>query len=134
MDCEQAENVKSLGNVYAPLEVAESLAQAAGCETPYAVDAFRYYMLREMPTDSDAEFSLEGLETRYNGDLANDLGNMLHRTLSMMHRYFGGRVPDGAGGRGACRPVRAAGGASRTPTRRSISRADCARRGRLSAR
>jgi len=87
---------KSLGNVYAPLEVAQSLADAAGCETPYAVDAFRYYMLREMPTDSDAEFSLEGLETRYNGDLANDLGNMLHRTLSMMHRYFGGRVPDGA--------------------------------------
>lgn len=87
---------KSLGNVYAPLEVAQSLAEASGCETPYAVDAFRYYMLREMPTDSDAEFSLEGLETRYNGDLANDLGNMLHRTLSMMHRYFGGRVPDGA--------------------------------------
>jgi len=86
---------KSLGNVYAPLEVAQSLADAAGCETPYAVDAFRYYMLREMPTDSDAEFSLEGLETRYNGDLANDLGNMLHRTLSMMHRYFGGRVPEG---------------------------------------
>jgi methionyl-tRNA synthetase len=87
---------KSLGNVYAPLEVVQSLAEAAGCETPYAVDAFRYYMLREMPTDSDAEFSLEGLETRYNGDLANDLGNMLHRTLSMMHRYFGGRVPDNA--------------------------------------
>jgi methionyl-tRNA synthetase len=87
---------KSLGNVYAPLEVVQSLAAASGCETPYAVDAFRYYMLREMPTDSDAEFSLEGLETRYNGDLANDLGNMLHRTLSMMHRYFGGRVPDNA--------------------------------------
>jgi methionyl-tRNA synthetase len=87
---------KSLGNVYAPLEVVQSLAEASGCETPYAVDAFRYYMLREMPTDSDAEFSLEGLETRYNGDLANDLGNMLHRTLSMMHRYFGGRVPNGA--------------------------------------
>lgn len=87
---------KSLGNVYAPLEVMESLSEASGCARAYAVDAFRYYMLREMPTDSDAEFSLEGLETRYNGDLANDLGNLLHRTLSMMHRYFGGRVPDGA--------------------------------------
>jgi len=87
---------KSLGNVYAPLEVAQALADASGCALPYAVDAFRYYMLREMPTDSDAEFSLEGVETRYNGDLANDLGNMLHRTLSMMHRYFGGRVPEGA--------------------------------------
>lgn len=87
---------KSLGNVYAPLEVVQSLAEASGCARPYAVDAFRYYMLREMPTDSDAEFSLEGLETRYNGDLANDLGNLLHRTLSMMHRYFGGRVPQSA--------------------------------------
>ncbi|GIV06839.1 MAG: methionine--tRNA ligase [Fimbriimonadales bacterium] len=87
---------KSLGNVYAPLEVSEALARASGCELPYAVDAFRYYMLREMPTDADAEFSLEGFESRYNGDLANDLGNLLHRTLSMMHRYFDGRVPDGA--------------------------------------
>ncbi|OYT70184.1 MAG: methionine--tRNA ligase [Armatimonadetes bacterium CP1_7O] len=87
---------KSLGNVYAPLDVAQALASASGCALPYAVDAFRYYMLREMPTDADAEFSLEGFEARYNGDLANDLGNLLHRTLSMMHRYFGGRVPDGA--------------------------------------
>lgn len=87
---------KSLGNVYAPVEVAQALASASGCELPYAVDAFRYYMLREMPTDADAEFSLDGFEARYNGDLANDLGNLLHRTLSMMHRYFGGRVPDGA--------------------------------------
>lgn len=87
---------KSLGNVYAPVEVAQALASASGCELPYAVDAFRYYMLREMPTDADAEFSLEGFEARYNGDLANDLGNLLHRTLSMMHRFFGGRVPDGA--------------------------------------
>lgn len=87
---------KSLGNVYAPLDVAQALASASGCELPYAVDAFRYYMLREMPTDADAEFSLEGFEARYNGDLANDLGNLLHRTLSMMHRYFGGRVPEGA--------------------------------------
>ncbi len=87
---------KSLGNVYAPLEVAQSLAQASGCELPFAIDAFRYYLLREMPTDADAEFSLEGFEARYNGDLANDLGNLLHRTLSMMHRYFGGRVPQDA--------------------------------------
>ncbi|GBC91605.1 Methionine--tRNA ligase [bacterium HR15] len=86
---------KSLGNVYAPLEVAQALTTASGCELPYATDAFRYYMLREMPTDSDAEFSLEGLETRYNGDLANDLGNLVHRTLSMMHRYFEGRVASG---------------------------------------
>jgi methionyl-tRNA synthetase len=86
---------KSLGNVYAPLEVVQALGEASGCQPPFAVDAFRYYMLREMPTDSDTEFSLEGLETRYNGDLANDLGNLVHRTLSMMHRYFEGRVPEG---------------------------------------
>jgi methionyl-tRNA synthetase len=75
--------------------VVQALSEASGCQQPFAVDAFRYYMLREMPTDSDTEFSLEGLETRYNGDLANDLGNLVHRTLSMMHRYFEGRVPDG---------------------------------------
>lgn len=86
---------KSLGNVYQPLEVAQELSQASGCALPYAIDAFRYFMLREMPTDSDAEFSLEGFETRYNGDLANDLGNLVHRTLSMWHRYFEGRLPDG---------------------------------------
>jgi methionyl-tRNA synthetase len=86
---------KSLGNVYAPLEVVQALSEASQCQQPVAVDAFRYYMLREMPTDSDTEFSLEGLETRYNGDLANDLGNLVHRTLSMMHRYFEGRVPEG---------------------------------------
>ncbi len=87
---------KSLGNVYQPLEVAQELSQVSGCALPYAIDAFRYFMLREMPTDSDAEFSLEGFETRYNGDLANDLGNLVHRTLSMWHRYFEGRLPDGA--------------------------------------
>jgi methionyl-tRNA synthetase len=127
---------KSLGNVYAPLEVAQSLAAASGCETPYAVDAFRYYMLREMPTDSDAEFSLEGLETRYNGDLANDLGNMLHRTLSMMHRYFGGRVPEAARGwtQGWQTCLYSKPPASRRLTRRWTSRAGCARRGKSSAR
>jgi methionyl-tRNA synthetase len=100
---------KSLGNVYAPLEVVQALGEASGCQRPFAVDAFRYYMLREMPTDSDTEFSLEGLETRYNGDLANDLGNLVHRTLSMMHRYFEGRVPEGVPCGGGARRCVAAG-------------------------
>ena len=86
---------KSLGNVYEPLAIAQELSRISGCELPYAIDAFRYFMLREMPTDSDAEFSLEGFETRYNGDLANDLGNLVHRTLSMWHRYFEGCIPAG---------------------------------------
>jgi methionyl-tRNA synthetase len=84
---------KSKGNVVEPLKVAANLQKAAGCERPYAVDALRYYMLREMPTSTDANFSIEGLEARYNADLANDLGNMVHRTLSMVHRYLNGIVP-----------------------------------------
>lgn len=85
---------KSKGNVVEPLQVAADLQKAAGCEQPYAVDALRYYMLREMPTSADANFSIEGLEARYNADLANDLGNMVHRTLSMVHRYLNGVVPE----------------------------------------
>lgn len=84
---------KSKGNAVEPLKIVADLQQAANCEQPYAVDALRYYMLREMPTSADANFSIEGLEARYNADLANDLGNMVHRTLSMVHRYLNGIVP-----------------------------------------
>lgn len=84
---------KSKGNIVEPLKIVADLQQATNCEQPYAVDALRYYMLREMPTSTDANFSIEGLEARYNADLANDLGNMVHRTLSMVHRYLNGTVP-----------------------------------------
>ena len=74
---------KSLGNVVAPLEMADK----------YGLDTFRYFLLREMRFGNDASFSEEGLVARRNADLANDLGNLFSRSLSMVHKYFGGKVP-----------------------------------------
>ncbi len=74
---------KSLGNVVKPLDLVEK----------YGVDAFRYFLLREMAFGLDANFSEVALVQRLNADLANDLGNLLQRTLSMAARYFDARVP-----------------------------------------
>ncbi|CAB4244557.1 Methionyl-tRNA synthetase [Methylacidimicrobium sp. AP8] len=59
----------------------------------YGSDALRYFLLREMTLGNDADFSDEKLLQRYQSDLANDLGNFAHRSLSMIARYRGGRVP-----------------------------------------
>jgi methionyl-tRNA synthetase len=75
---------KSLGNVVSPLEMADK----------YGVNAFRYFLLREMVFGNDSSFSEESLVGRLNADLANDLGNLFSRTLSMTHKYFDGKVPD----------------------------------------
>lgn len=74
---------KSLGNVVSPLEVANK----------YGIDAFRYFVLRDMHFGSDASFSEEALVSRLNADLANDLGNLFSRVLSMTAKYCGGIVP-----------------------------------------
>lgn len=74
---------KSLGNVVAPLDMVDK----------YGLDTFRYFLLREMRFGNDASFSEEGLVARRNADLANDLGNLFSRSLSMAHKYFGGVVP-----------------------------------------
>lgn len=75
---------KSRGNVVKPLDLAQV----------YGVDTFRYFLLREMTLGRDADFSEEGLVRRYEGDLANDLGNLLHRIVNMIGRYCDGRVPE----------------------------------------
>jgi len=75
---------KSLGNVVEPLALADK----------YGLSAFRYFLLREMTFGHDSSFSEEALCGRYNADLANDLGNLFSRALSMTHKYFGGSVPD----------------------------------------
>jgi methionyl-tRNA synthetase len=62
------------------------------------VDALRYFVMREMPLGQDANFSDEGILTRYNADLANDLGNVVSRTTTMIHRYSGGVVPESSHG------------------------------------
>ena len=74
---------KSLGNVVDPMEMIER----------YGVDAFRYFLVAEMTLGQDASFTEEAFVRRYNADLANDLGNLLSRTLSMLARYCDGNVP-----------------------------------------
>lgn len=73
---------KSLGNVIRPLEM----------KARYGMDAFRYFLLREMAFGQDATFSEDAFVTRVNADLANNLGNLISRTLAMQQRYFKGAV------------------------------------------
>ncbi len=74
---------KSRGNVVDPHEVIKE----------FGVDPFRYFLLREVTFGMDGDFSKDALIHRINSDLANDLGNLLNRTLSMIERYFGGVIP-----------------------------------------
>jgi methionyl-tRNA synthetase len=74
---------KSLGNFIAPKELVDK----------YGLDPLRYFMLRELPFGSDGDFSHRAIVNRINGDLANDLGNLAQRVLSMIQRYCGGTVP-----------------------------------------
>src|SRR5678815_4433592 len=74
---------KSLGNVVHP----------KGYTDRFGVDALRYFVMREMVVGQDAAFTDEVFLTRYNADLANDLGNVVSRTTTMIQRYCDGVVP-----------------------------------------
>lgn len=84
---------KRSGNAQEPGELAKMLADASGCEVDVAADAIRYHLLREVPFGQDADFSFDGLKQTFNSDLANDIGNLCNRVVSLCHRYFEGKVP-----------------------------------------
>src|SRR5699024_10132361 len=75
---------KSKGNVIYPNTLVER----------YGLDALRYYLMREVPFGSDGVFTPESFVDRTNFDLANDLGNLVNRTLSMINKYFDGELPE----------------------------------------
>jgi len=75
---------KSKGNVVSPLEMVDK----------YGIDTYRYFLLRDVPFGVDGNFSEDAIIKRFNSDLANDLGNLVFRTLTMIEKYFAGSVPE----------------------------------------
>ncbi|MDP2941394.1 MAG: methionine--tRNA ligase [Candidatus Omnitrophota bacterium] len=74
---------KSRGNVVDPLEMVNK----------FGVDVYRYFLLRDVPFGMDGNFSEEAIIKRFNSGLANDLGNLVYRTLTMTEKYFDGNIP-----------------------------------------
>ncbi|MFH1826721.1 MAG: methionine--tRNA ligase [bacterium] len=75
---------KSKGNVVDPIALSKE----------FGVDAVRYFLMREVPFGGDGDFSRTSFIKRYNSDLANDIGNLLNRTLTMVGKYFDGVIPN----------------------------------------
>ncbi len=85
---------KSSGNVIDPVKLVRDLSLITGDER-VAVDVFRYFILREVPFGADGDFTDLSLRNRFSADLANDLGNLLNRTIPLVEKYFDGAIPPG---------------------------------------
>jgi methionyl-tRNA synthetase len=94
---DQGKMSKSRGNIVR----AETVHEVLGA------DALRYFLLREIPFGQDGNFSFDALVQRYNGDLANGYGNLVSRVVNMVHKYFGGVVPEAGVGTQAEAALRA---------------------------
>ena len=88
---------KSVGNI----------VRAETVDTVLGVDALRYFLLREIPFGQDGSFSFDALVRRYNGDLANGYGNLVSRVVNMMHKFFGGVLPEAGADTGSEEGLRA---------------------------
>jgi methionyl-tRNA synthetase len=86
---EQDKMSKSKGNVVYPEPIVDALDSFGAPGN----DALRYYLLREAPFGQDTSFSYDGFIQRYNADLANDLGNLVNRTVNMLNRYSNAEIP-----------------------------------------
>jgi methionyl-tRNA synthetase len=83
---------KSKGNFIKPDEVIKWFIEKSKVDKDTAVDVFRYYILRDMTFGEDGNFSYDSFILRYNSELANDLGNLLYRSLNMGFKYFDGKI------------------------------------------
>lgn len=88
---------KSSGNMIDPLKLISELSEFTGDER-VAVDVFRYFILREVPFGADGDFTDLSLRNRFSADLANDLGNLLNRTIPLVEKFYRGIIPQGKAG------------------------------------
>lgn len=95
---------KSVGNVIDPHKELEWL-ESLGCEKDQAIDYFKYFLMREVPFGNDGDYSRESFVTRINAELANNIGNLAQRSLSMIFKNNDGKIADISGFKGDDNPL-----------------------------